>query len=181
MYYDADNYAEMVAELMAKKEYDKTKPGQYYVLVLSALSSVLLWFGAKLIGLAWAAVLYYLAMLFACVLVFIAGSKLYGFLEGDLRSTDEYMHYKKSGVNFFLTMLPSIAGIICLAKGNNLVYWIIMVISSLIMIVIASDLYVKTSAEFGPDNGRYTFRLKIAIRGKYTDEELVQLYNTLSE
>lgn len=181
MYYDSDDYAWMIADLITKKEYAKAKPGRYYVFAVSVLSSALLWFGAMLIGIVWASVLYYLIMLPACFLVYKAGIRLHGFLDGDLRSTSEYIHYRKSGRNFFLVMLLSVVGIICLVNKADLVYWISMVVSSLIMICIDLDVYLKTSIEFGPGNGRYTLRLKITIRGKYTDAELAQLYDTMNK
>ena len=181
MYYDADDYAWKIADLITKKEYAKAKPGRYYVSAVAALSSALLWFGAMLIGIIWACVLYYLIMLPACFLVYKAGIRLYGFLDGDLRSTSEYMHYRKSGRNFFLAMLLSVVGIIFLVNKVDLGYWVSMAASSLILISIAVNVYLKTSIEFGPGNGRYTLRLKITIRGKYTDAELAQLYDTMNK
>ena len=80
-----------------------------------------------------------------------------------------------------MAMLLSVVGIISLVNKGVLVYWISMAASSLIMVYIAFDIYLKTSIEFGPGNGRYTFRLKITIRGKYTDAELAQLYTTLNK
>lgn len=181
MDYDSDDYAWKIADLITKKEYAKAKPGRYYVVAVSVISSALLWLGAMHFGIIWACVLYYLIMLPACFLVYKAGIRLYGFLDGDLRSTSEYMHYRKSGRNFFLAMLLSVVGIICLVNKADLVYWISMAVSSLIMIFVALDVYLKTSIEFGPGNGRYTLRLKITIRGKYSDAELAQLYNTLNK
>lgn len=167
-----------LANLIVKERYEKDKPWIKFLWLCTLLRPFLLWlilFYLPTWGAILGVIIYYLLWAYCGRLINSFAYKLYEFMDGDLRSTSDYYHFKENWKWLAFCLAWDIIAVVLGCMHFILAFGIVLAGEVVLLCMNLAEILGKYRSEFAPGNGRYTLKLSIVLNENYTEEQILNI------